>query len=629
MREISAVQARATRATQPMPGWYAAGFAFVLVMLCVHVAGALHSAGIPDSWRDVWWATKIARGEAFPLSGPPIYGLAELGPWWYYLLALPIALFGTVTAAAVFVQLLAGAKYLLAWRLGTRLVDPRFGLALAGSLALAGWSTISLQFPSHTALVETMLLLLAFATWRCWRHFSTGNALIFGLAAGAALTAHPTTVLYVVAAGIALFVRAPSWKTVGRLALAAAVAAAMMAPPLFDHAQRTSVRPIAAYVGKDVAVDAWRRIPTLLASTVVGGAWNGFLLMTPWSEATARVAWLVDCACLLVAAAGLLMLKREREDLRIAAVAAGAAFIVQAAFLVVLRPVMPPWMLSSLLMPLALLLAIGWYGGIASERSATRAIALVAFAVCTALALAPFSLFVRDVRTFRYGEGANPFQNVTDRSEHFAETPVPYFPVRRQDRLAHSLCEPAVLHARLGWVIEQSASTAVRLACGHWPDLTFGGRSGSGPHVAGLLADAAAASGIAPDRVIAGMALYDHVVPIAPASGGRVTQMKRDQIHVEVVPGVPNPFEIEFDAKGADVAVLMNRFTLVMPLTVRFVRVEGAAARLLEDESGLTIYGCGSCDPAAKVHWQFDLTGVADDIDLVVLQAPSSRSAAP
>jgi hypothetical protein len=319
------------------------------------------------------------------------------------------------------------------------------------------------------------------------------------------------------------------------------------------------------------------------------------------------------------------MLKRDREDLRVAAVAAGAAFIVQTAFLVLLRPVMPPWMLSSLLMPLALLLAIGWYGGFASERAATRAIASVAFAVCTALALAPFDLFLRDVHTLRYGEGANPFQNVTDRSEHFAETRVPYFPVRRQDRLAHSLCEPAVLHARLGWVIEQSASTSVRLACGHWPDLTFGGRSGEGPHIAGLLPDAAAASGIAPDRVIAGMALYDHVVPIAPASGGRTTQMKRDQINVDVVPGAPKPFEIDFDAKGADVAVLMNRFTLVMPLTVRSVRAEGAPARLLEDESGLTIYGCAGCDPAAKVHWQFELTGVEDDIDLVVLQAPSSH----
>jgi hypothetical protein len=29
------------------------------------------------------------------------------------------------------------------------------------------------------------------------------------------------------------------------------------------------------------------------------------------------------------------------------------------------------------------------------------------------------------------------------------------------------------------------------------------------------------------------------------------------------------------------------------------------------------------------VHWQFDLTGVADDIDLVVLQAATTRSAAP
>jgi len=627
MREVWPAHVSGARAADPAPGWYAAGLAFSLLMLLVHVAAALHSGGVPDSWRDLYWATKIAHGEAFPLTGPPIYGLVELGPWWFYLLAVPVRLFGTATAAAVVVQLLAGAKYFLAWRLGTRLVDARFGLAFAGALAIAGWSTIPLWFPSHTAVVETTLLLLAGATWRCWRQFSIGNALLFGLAAGACVTAHPTTVGYVLAAGVALLVRAPSPRTIGRLALAALVVVLAMAPPWFDPAPHGVARSVATYLGTDIAIAPWRRIPALLASAVIGGAWNGLLLMTRWSEQTARAAWLVVCACLAVSAAGLLLLRRGRADVRIIAVAAGAAFIVQAALLALLRPITPMWMLSSLLPPLALLLGVGWYGGFTSARATLRAIACLAFAVSVALSLVPFGLFLRDLHSLRYAVGADAYGNTVELSDRFAETPVPHYAVRRQDRLAPSLCEPAVLHARLAWVVEQSLEVPLRLACGHWPALRFGGREGDGPHVAGLFARAATASGIAPDRVVAGMAIYEHVVAIAPASGGRPTVLKRDLIHPDRAPDVAAAFHIELDARGADVAVLTNRFSSVMPLKVRAATANGTAAPLLHDDGGSTIYGCAGCDPAAPVHWRFELEGVESNIDLVVLQAPASREA--
>jgi hypothetical protein len=347
--------------------------------------------------------------------------------------------------------------------------------------------------------------------------------------------------------------------------------------------------------------------------------------MTRWSEATARTAWFALCACLAVAAAGLLMLRRERDDLRLAAVAAGAAFIVQAAFVALLRPITPMWMLSSLLPPLALLLGVGWYGGFTTARGVLRGAACVAFAACVALSLAPFALFVRNLHSLRYAEGADAYGNTIELSDRFAEAPVPYFPVRKLDRLAPSLCEPALLHARLAWVAEQSLETPLRLACGHWPALRFGGREGQGPHIAGLFTRAAKASGIAPDRVVAGMAIYEHVVAIAPASGGRPTALKRDQIHPDRAPDVAVPFRVEFEARGADVAVLTNRFSSVMPLKVKAASANEVAARLLADDGGSMVYACTDCDPAATVRWRFDLAGVEDDIDLVVLQAPSSR----
>jgi hypothetical protein len=332
-----------------------------------------------------------------------------------------------------------------------------------------------------------------------------------------------------------------------------------------------------------------------------------------------RIAWFGYCACLLVAATGLLVLPRERTAVRALTVGAGVVFLLQATFLVLLRPITPMWMLSSLLPPLALLLAVGWYGGFTSDRFALRSLARIAFVACVALSLVPLGLFMHNLRTMRVASGANPYANAVEFSERFTETNVPYFPARRLDRLARSFCEPAVLHARLAWAIEQSLGTTVRLACGRWPELRYGGAEGAGPHVAGLLPRAATASGVAPDRVVAGMALYDHVVPIAPPSGGKPTVLRRGQIHADRAPDVSAAFAHAFDARGADVVSLTNRDPGALPLAVKAATANGQPERLLDDDGGSMLYGC-ACEPSATVRWRFELEGVADNIDLVVLQ---------
>lgn len=605
--------------------WFAAGLAFSVLMLLIHARAGFNTNGVADSWRDLYWATKIAHGEALPLVGPPIYGLIELGPWWFYLLAVPIALTGSAAAASVFVQLLAGAKYLIAWRLGTRMVDERFGLAFACSLALAGWSTIPLMFPSHTALIETTLLLLAAATWRHARRASVGNAVLFGLAAGACLNAHPSTASYVVIAGIGLVAWHRSWPAIAQIAFAAVIAALTLAPPWFDTESVAMQRTVGTYVGADVAVHFWRRVPELLASATAGGAWNGFLLMTPWSAAVVRVAWVMFCACVLLALAGLWRLPR-RSTLRKAACAAAALVAMQAMFLVALRPITPMWMLSSIVPPLAALLALGWFGWLGFSSSRLRAGTIVALAAFTLLSLAPFGLYLREVTTMRVAIDANPYQDVVDVGTRYTETEVPYLPVRRIGRIAPHLCEPAVLHARLAWMAETTLGVPVRLACGAWPTLRYGGRAGAGAHIAGLFSRAATASGIVPDRVVNGMAFYEDVVPIAPAEGGKPTTLVRDRIHPDRAPDAPKPFEVEFESAGADVAVLTNRFPVVMPLKIRAVHADGRDARVLFDDGGSRVYGCSECAAAGPVRWKFELEGVEDDIDLVVLRANGGGS---
>lgn len=609
--------------------WYWAGLGFSLLMLGVHAVAGFHSAGLTDSWRDLYWATRIARGDGFPLTGPPIYGLFELGPWWFYVLALPIAITGRVAAAVVFVQLLAGLKYFLAWRLGMRIADERLGAAFAASLALAGWSTIPMMFPSHTALVETTVLLLAMATWRCWDDLSSRRALLFGFAAAACIHAHPTTVSYVGIAGLALLARHRSWRTAALLALSAGIVALSLLPPWLDATPSGIEKTIGGYVGADIGVHAARRVPALIAATLANGPWTGFLLMTTWSEPFVRVMWLVYAACLLVAVAGLFRARSMPRRVRIAAAIGGGLFVMQVALLVLARPITPMWMLSGVLPPLALVLAAGWYGALTAPSPILRSLVPAALAVFAALSIAPFGLFMHDLSRVRSADGANPFQDVTDWSARYVDNAVPHYPAHRVDRIAREFCGDEVVHGRLAVVLEQSLGSPTRLACGHWPTLRYGGREGAGPHIAGLLVPASIASGIAPDRVVSRMALYENVTPIAPASGGRATHLTRDQINPDMAKGGYGPFDVAFDAPGSGVAVLTTRFPNAMPLNVKNVRAGSRAAVKAYDDGGSRLYRCDGCAPDETVHWRFDLEGNEDTIDLVVIGPRRERGEAP
>lgn len=599
--------------------WHFAGIAFCVLMLGLHVAAAVNTNGVSDYWRDMYWATVIAHGERFPLAGPPIYGLFELGPWWFYLLALPMSLTGSVTLTTAFAQALAAGKYFLALHLGTRIADARLGFTFAASVAIAGWSTLPLMFPSHTALVETTLLLLALVVWRCWDIFSLRNAILLGLAAAACLHAHPTTLGYVVLGGIALLWRHRSRASLGWMVLAAAITALSLLPPLLEPSTvALALKPVPAYLGGDIAVRPLQRIPEVLRSLAVGGAWWGFLLMTPWKASVAKLAWWIYCAGLLFACLGLWRVRREGTLLR-PALAALALLVVQVTFVVMLRPVTPMWMVASCLLPFALAVAIGWYGWIREARVAIRSAAIAIMAVYVGLCLAPFSLELRDLRAVRQMVGANPYFDVIERSDRYVNVAVPFYPVRRIDRLAGFLCGPAVLHGRLAAIVEAAFAVPVRNACAYWPELRYGGVEGEGPHIAGLLPRLATASGIAPARVVAHLALYDRVRAIAPAVGGHPAPLQRRQISPLSGSGPVAKVMFEFDTAGGDAVMLTNRLPSAAPMEVLRADVDGKSALLLGDDGSSRVYRCAACAPVAPVHWHIELTGIEVNLDLAVL----------
>lgn len=278
-------------------------------------------------------------------------------------------------------------------------------------------------------------------------------------------------------------------------------------------------------------------------------------------------------------------------------------------------------MVASGLPPLGFAIALGWHGWLIDVRSSVRGAAIAALVLQLVLALAPFSIELRDLERVRVMPGVNPFHDVIESSDRYVTIQVPFYPVRRFDALASALCGPAILHGRAAALAEASFAVPMRNACGIWPSLRYGGAEGDGPHLAGLLPRMAAATGIEPTREVAGMALYEGVRVIAPAEGGRPAPLRRLQINPDS--GAPPMRELafEFEAGGGDVVLITNRMPSAAPMERRQVEVEGVDALLLGEDGSAYAYGCPACDPQASLRWRVLVHGIESNLDLVVLTA--------
>ncbi len=176
-------------------------FAFVVpIALWIMSAWQLQYAGIHmDTARDWAQALAIANGDAWPRVGPNIGRAFDLGPIWYYVLALPFALGASVSGVALWVGALFGSQYWFAYRLGCRFIGLPLGGALAAvALTLPNWQAVHMAGTTHTVLAVALTLaaLCACIAWhdqpRAWR------AALAGLVCAAAIHAHPTTGLVTV-----------------------------------------------------------------------------------------------------------------------------------------------------------------------------------------------------------------------------------------------------------------------------------------------------------------------------------------------------------------------------------------------------------------------------------------------
>lgn len=204
----------------------------VFVIALAYVAAIAHGVTTIDVARDLFWAIEIASGRAWPLIGPPVGSFELLTAIWYYVAAVAALISSSLTMYFALLGALAALKFVLMYRVALRWIDARFALTVVVAATLPG--VVSYQFfgISHTQFVEVTIWATALFALRLRASpESTRDALALGACAALSLHAHPTAILLLPWAAVAVLSLPKLYRV--RAALMALCAAALVFLPFF------------------------------------------------------------------------------------------------------------------------------------------------------------------------------------------------------------------------------------------------------------------------------------------------------------------------------------------------------------------------------------------------------------
>ena len=178
----------------------------VFVIALAYVAAIAHGVTTIDVARDLFWAIEIASSRAWPLIGPPVGPFELLSATWYYVAAAAAVISSSLTMYFALLGALAALKFVLMYRVALLWIDARFALTLVVAATLPG--VVSYQFfgISHTQFVEVTIWATALFALRLRASpESTRDALALGAFAALSLHAHPTAILLLPWAAVAVW----------------------------------------------------------------------------------------------------------------------------------------------------------------------------------------------------------------------------------------------------------------------------------------------------------------------------------------------------------------------------------------------------------------------------------------
>jgi len=466
------------QAHPPSPRWHLVviGSLSLIQILC----GVLAATASSDTSRDLYFAQRIASGSLWPLMGPTINSIDHLGPIWYYVLALPLVVVPNAAAVTGFMAAISSLQFPLAYAVGRRILDARFGILFAASLAIPGWIIYSFAAMTHTLAVIPSILFGALATLRYREAPSTSRALLVGLAGVCMVNAHPTALLLLglMLLACAMRARAPRMLVLQGAVVAAPIALSV-APMLYAEwaIRAAGGGSVASYAGQDIHVPPPSETIRLVYAVLYFGPQYASRFLGGLSGATTRHLMHVYELLLALSCIGLGFSLFAGTRSRTLVLAGTAVVFLEAMFLCAVRRDMPPWMVYALVPALAFVIALG-IAAIADRNVLVRGVVILSIAVAIAWT---FAIYLRiadnplDHADVLASAGKRGIWDVRDYEKAAYHYRLERIPFRDLFALGKPLCKPVSLFGHYGYLVDSTYAVSVFEACGTAEQVRFGG----------------------------------------------------------------------------------------------------------------------------------------------------------
>jgi hypothetical protein len=585
----------------------------IACLMAAYIAGYAWSAPNTDSADELMRAYEIRHALAFPLEGPPLGNVLHLGPFWFYLTALPLFIHHSWLSAALFIGFVCSLKFPLAYACGRKLVDGDFGVLWAAAMFIPGWSSIEqLVFLNPNAVATAMLATLAIALPGIERAAGTGRCLALGLALALTMHVHPTALPVFALVPFVLWRR---WKDglgvgpgIGAMTLGFVI-------PFLSYFVSQAARgypdwgSASEYVAQQMSLSNIVNTPAVVSAFFAGPETMAEYVLH-WPDyaadalmlATAGLAWL----CVVALAAG--PLPRLRLAQFVVALALTAAWIACA------RPTTPvqfTWALTPLV---AALIALGLWSvaRLPALRWAVIATALVGFGVNV--------LLVRETAVLvREGEASLPslIMDTKGGLTHRLYRDV-WFPAHEHAPLGRALCEaggPASLHGHLAYLVDKDLGLDLLFECNDRSRVSLAGSETQLHHFAMSRPFWRAISAL-PECWIGSMGLSRAAIPLVPrkpiavADGGTYLPRKHSG-------GPLREVVLSFEVPRERAVMITNVRSGYEAFEMRSARAgEVSVIAAAENDFSAVYHAPGSA--AGNVQWTFRmLTTLPEAIDVV------------
>lgn len=607
-------------AAAPLP-WAHRGI--LLLLAIASIAPYPYATFTPDTARDLHAALAIVNGVDYPLAGSVISGLFHVGPLWFYVLALGVALTHSLAGASLYVGVLAALEFPLAYLTGKTLGGPRTGFWVAAAAAIPGTAAVESLTWSHVNLIATAAWLALWCAANAWRHHDDPRWVLgTGAALGLALQAHPTAIVLapLLLVQIVARRRCDAGSAVALLG-AVVLAAAPFAPAIVDSFGRDNGETaMASAIVANVRQSGISGAPAIVHSllfTIPDLAAGAYL----HRDGMPGIAWTIAQRLIwLIALAGALCIalrgpRATRALLALAALATLAAI----AFVAALRPYTPFYMATAAWTGATLAAGLG-FRALADARGVLRGVATLAIAM---IALMHVALAAGVIERGREGWIRTPLAGGSNlKAPPRVMRDEPLFPAVTRDALGRALCaEPAtvVVHGEFATALDLDFGQATLLACGQPPRVLLGGNAPSATHWVGLPRHVDRALSLTPTRWIGGYGVSIPEQVVGPARPQAVADGHVYPPHDFA--GMPSvPLTVRFRAPADRAIVVTNPLPWYLPLTGVTLLRDGIAMAPQVASSSVRGWRCRECG-TLDVEWTLNLqTADPSWIDVVVLR---------